>query len=304
VLSAWRQGVFARPFLNDAAHSGRLLHVAQCKSLFARLAGVVVLALLPLLPARAATDFVFSVTEGVTYQATPKEIRDKFEPLADLLAKALKRNVRLVLVPAYNDVRAGLANQEYDLAFIHPAHVSMAEIKAGRYQSVAWTTGYTEYRVSLLALHDDPAKSLDEIKGRVLVTPDPDSITAAMVRAMLRAEKFKPDAVKVITTRYQDAVPFYIENTFAQVGATAANAVVKQWTDKGGKVVARSRGVPIKQFIAANRLPQKDRDTIREVLLTLGQSEAGRHALSTTGYKGFVAPDPEIEKTSIDWLGL
>jgi ABC-type phosphate/phosphonate transport system substrate-binding protein len=265
---------------------------------------VLALVLLAAVPARAATDFVFSVTEGVTYQATPKEIREKFEPLADLLARALKRNVRLVLVPAYNDVRAGLANQEYDLAFIHPAHVAMAEIKAGRYQSVAWTTGYTEYTVSLLTLKEEPIKSLEEIKGHVLVTPDPDSITAAMVRAMLRTGKFAPGAVKVITTRYQDAVPFYIENTFAQVGATAANAVVKKWTDKGGKVIARSRGVPIKQFIVANRLPPKDRDAVRDVLLTLAQSDAGRHALSTSGYKGFVASDPEIEKATIDWLGL
>jgi ABC-type phosphate/phosphonate transport system substrate-binding protein len=287
-----------------AAFRGRLSHVAPRNCLFARLTGLIALALLAVAPARAGTDFVFSVTEGVTYQATPKEIRDKFEPLAELLAKALKRNVRLILVPAYNDVRAGLATQEYDLAFIHPAHVAMAEIKAGRYQSVAWTSGYTEYRVSLLAMHDQPIKSLDEIKGHVLVTPDPDSITAAMVRAMLRADKFTPDAVKVITTRYQDAIPFYLENTFAQVGATAANSVVKQWTDKGGKVVARSRGVPIKQFIVASRLPQKDRDTIREVLLGLGQSDAGRHALATSGYKGFVAPEPDVEKASIDWLGL
>ena len=47
-----------------------------------------------------AQDLVFSVTEGVTYQATPKEVRDKFEPLAEALGKALKRNVRIVLVPS------------------------------------------------------------------------------------------------------------------------------------------------------------------------------------------------------------
>ena len=274
------------------------------KSLCRPVAAVFFLALALAAGTAAATDFVFSVTEGVTYQATPKEIRDKFEPLADLLSKALKRNVRLVLVPAYNDVRAGLANQEYDLAFIHPAHVAMAEIKAGRYQSVGWTAGYTDYTVSLLTTKDQPIKSLDEIKGRTLVTPDPDSITAVMVRAMLRSEKFKPDAVRVITTRYQDAVPFYLENTFAQVGATAANSVVKQWTDKGGKVIARSRGVPIKQFIAATRLPPKDRDAIREVLLTLALSDPGRHALGMTGYKAFVAPEPDVEKATIEWLGL
>jgi ABC-type phosphate/phosphonate transport system substrate-binding protein len=71
-------------------------------------------------------DLVFAVTEGVTYQATPKEIRDKFTPLGEVLAKATGRRVRVVLVPSYDDLRAGLAKQEYDVAFVHPAHVAMA----------------------------------------------------------------------------------------------------------------------------------------------------------------------------------
>lgn len=255
-------------------------------------------------PALAVTDFVFSVTEGVTYQATPKDIRDKFEPLAELIGKALGRNVRLVLVPAYDDVRAGLVKQEYDLAFIHPAHVSLAEVKAGRYQTLAWTSGFTDYSVSLLTAGDSPIKTFDQVKGHVLVTPDPDSITAVMVRAMLRGQKLGSGDVKVITTRYQDAVPFYIENTFAQVGATAASAVVKQWTDKGGKVVERSRGVPIKQIIVSTHVPPDQRERIRDVLIHLAQTEAGRKALAAVGYKGFVVPEPEVEQAAIAWLGL
>ena len=251
-----------------------------------------------------STDLVFSVTEGVTYQATPKEIRDKFEPLAEVIAKALRRNVKVVLVPAYDDVRAGLARQEYDLAFIHPAHVAMAEIKEGRYRSIAWTGGYTEYTVSLLTKADRPFKDLADIKGRTLVTPDPDSITAVMVRAMLRSDHIGTAELKVRTTRYQDAVPFYIEHGFADFGATAANSVVKQWTDKGGKVVSRSRAVPIKQFIVSNRLSQDEREKIRDVLLTLAQTEPGRRALAASGYKSFVTPDAEVEKTTIAWLGL
>jgi ABC-type phosphate/phosphonate transport system substrate-binding protein len=255
-------------------------------------------------PARAVTDFVFSVTEGVTYQATPKDIRDKFEPLAELIGKAVGRNVRLVLVPAYDDARAGLAKQEFDLAFIHPAHVALAEVKAGRYQTLAWTSGYTDYAVSLLVGSSSPIKSLDQLKGQVLVTPDPDSITAVMVRAMLRVQKLGPADVKVITTRYQDAVPFYIDNTFAAVGATAASSVVKQWTDKGGKVVVRSRGVPIKQVVVSTQVPPDARERIRDVLIHLGQTDAGRKALGALGYKGFVAPEPEVEQSSIIWLGL
>lgn len=255
-------------------------------------------------PVAQAPDLVFSVTEGVTYQATPKEIRDKFEPLAEVIGKALKRNVKIVLVPAYDDARAGLAKQQYDIAFIHPAHVAMAEIKAGRYSSVAWTSGYTEYTVSLLAKADEPVKDLPDLKGRKVVTPDPDSITAVMVRSMFRTGNLRTEDLKLLTTRYQDAVPFYIDNGFANVGATAANAVVKQWTDKGGKVVLRSRGVPIKQVIASNRLSPEDRERIHEVFIGLAQSDAGRRALAASGYKAFVTTDADVEQKTIAWLGL
>lgn len=263
-------------------------------------------------------ELVFGVTEGVTYQATPKEIRDKFTPLADFVGKAMGRRVRIVLVPAYNDVRAGMARQEYDLVFIHPAHVAMAEIKGGRYKAVAWTSGFTDYTVSLLINAGGTLKSVDDLKGQTLVTPDPDSITAMMVRAMLRTSKLpvttaKPDgqnakdlaaSVRVISTRYQDAVPFYIENGFAQVGATAAKAVVKSWTDKGGKILVQSRAVPIKQLLVSSAMPAEEQDRIRAALLGIGQSKPGRDALEAIGYKGFVATNPEVEASTIAWLGL
>jgi ABC-type phosphate/phosphonate transport system substrate-binding protein len=282
------------------------------RSLFACLALAAVAA------TASAQELVFAVTEGVTYQATPKEIRDKFAPIADVIAKATGRHVRVVLVPAYDDLRAGCAKQEFDLAFVHPAHVSLAEIKSGRYKPVAWTTGFTEYTVALLMEPNQPLKSIDDLKGRTLVTPDPDSITAAMVRAMLRVAKLPsieappkaattpqdPDMVRVIATRYQDAVPFYIENGFAQVGATAAKSVIKAWTDKGGKILVQSRSVPIKQFIASSKMSAEEQAKIREALIGMAHTKPGRDALDIVGYKGFVAPESQVESASIAWLGL
>jgi phosphonate transport system substrate-binding protein len=215
-------------------------------------------------------------------------------------------------VPAYNDARAGLAKQEFDVAFLHPAHVPMAEIKAGRYKAIAWTAGYTEYTASVLIPGNTLLKSMQDLNGRTLVTPDPDSITAVMVRAMFRGEKLSataereppPNAVRVITTRYQDAVPFYIENGFAQAGVTAANSVVKKWTEKGGKVLVQSRPVPIKQVIVSTKLSADEQQKIRDALLTLRDSKPGRDALEAVGYKGFVAPNTEVESSTIAWLGL
>ena len=282
------------------------------RSLFACLGLAAVAATAP------AQELVFAVTEGVTYQATPKEIRDKFAPIADVIAKATGQHVRVVLVPAYDDLRAGCAKQEFDLAFVHPAHVSLAEIKSGRYKPVAWTVGFTDYTVALLMQPSQPLKSIDDLKGRTLVTPDPDSITAAMVRAMLRVAKLPtieappkaattpqdPGIVRVIATRYQDAVPFYIENGFAQVGATAAKSVIKAWTDKGGKILVQSRPVPIKQFIASSKMSAEEQAKIREALIGMAQNKPGRDALEIVGYKGFVAPEAQVESASIAWLGL
>lgn len=258
-------------------------------------------------------DLVFAVTEGVTYQATPKEIRDKFAPIAQVIATATGRRVRTVLVPAYNDLRAGLLTQEFDVAFVHPAHVSMAEIKAGRYKAVAWTTGYTEYTASMLMTAGQPYKAMADLKGRTVVMPDPDSITAWMVRAMFRTEKIPVvegrgdpvlNTVRIITTRYQDAVPFYLENNFAQVAITAANSVVKGWTEKGGKVLLKSRSVPIKQFIVSTAMPAAEQQRIRDALIGLREAKGGSAALETVGYKGFVPPNHDVENAVIAWLGL
>jgi ABC-type phosphate/phosphonate transport system substrate-binding protein len=273
---------------------------------------VALLAILASAGVAAQGELTFAVTEGVTYQATPKEIRDKFTPLAELVAKAAGRRVRVVIVPSYVDVREGLAKQEYDVAFIHPAHVSMAEVKAGRYKAVAWTTGFTEYTVSVMVPGATPVKAVGDLRGRTLVTPDPDSITAVMVRAMFRAEKLtataerepSPSTVRIITTRYQDAVPFYIDNGFAQAGASAANAVVKAWTDKGGKVLVKSRPVPIKQIIVSTKMSPDDQSRVRDALLTMRDVKGGREALDAVGYKGFVAPNVEQETATIAWLGL
>src|SRR5213592_1819873 len=131
-----------------------------------RLAASLVLAVAAAGASAQPTELVFGVTEGVTYQATPKEIRDKFAPIADVIGKATGRRVRTVLVPAYDDLRAGLVKQEYHVAFVHPAHVSMAEIKAGRYKAIAWTAGFTDYTVALLMDAKQPLKTIDDLKGR------------------------------------------------------------------------------------------------------------------------------------------
>ena len=247
---------------------------------------------------------VLGVTEGLTYRATDTEIAARFEGIADLLSKALKQKVTIQVISVYNDTRDTLKGQKVDIAYIHPAHVALEAVKAGTYRGVGWTNGFTEYKVRFLCKEDQPIANWKGLVDKKVVTPDPDSITAVMTRAMFTEQGLDIGKLKILSTRYQDAVPFYVENNFANYGATASGAVIKSWRDKGGKVCAESKPVPIKQWLVSAKLDETQSNAIRDVLLGLNQSDAGKKALATSTYSGIVASKPDVEKSLISWLAI
>ena len=254
--------------------------------------------------AGSAQALVIGVTEGVTYRATDNEIEAKFAPIAEALGKSLKQPVTIKVLSTYSGSRAAMQQQQVDLVFVHPAHLAFESTKSGRYRTVAWTAGYTEYKVSFLCKDAQPISNWKEVAGKSLVTPDPDSITAVITRAMLREQGLQDGSVKLSTTRYQDAVPFYVQNGFTAYGATASSGVIKAWKGSGGKTCAESRPVPIKQWLASTRLDAATTSTVREALLELSGSDAGKRALAASGYSAFIAPSAELEKSLTTWLGI
>ncbi|MEJ1128323.1 PhnD/SsuA/transferrin family substrate-binding protein [Variovorax sp. CCNWLW225] len=261
-------------------------------------------AALLLAAAAPAQALVIGVTEGVSYQVTESQIAPRFEPIAEALSKALKQPVTIKVLISYNGAREALKEQQVDMAFIHPAHVALEAIKSGRYQALAWTGGFTAYKVSLLCKEPQPISDWKSIAGKGLVMPDPDSITSVITRAMLREQGVQAASLKLTNTRYQDAVPFYVKNGFAAYGATASSGVIKAWKDSGGNVCAESRAVPIKQWVASRKLDAATTAAAREALLGLAQSDAGKRALATSTYTGFVAPSAEVEAALLTWLGI
>lgn len=257
-----------------------------------------------MLAAFSSQALTLGVTEGVTYRASDAEIEAKFAPIAKALSAATKQPVKIQIISSYNGLRDALKQGQLDIAFVHPAHVSFEAIKTGAYKSAAWTTGFTDYKVSLLCNEPQPLTAWTTLNGRGMVTPDADSITAVMTRAMLRENKVDTKAVNLQVTRFQDAVPFYVENKFASYGATASSAVIKSWKDKGGKTCAQSRGMPIKHWLVSSKLDAGSTAAVRESLLTMDQTDLGKKALAASGYKGFVATDDATEKTLTSWLGL
>jgi phosphonate transport system substrate-binding protein len=270
----------------------------------ARLAAHAAMALALLAWAPWAQALVLAVNEGVTYRVSADEIRARYAPIAADLGKMLGHPVQVEPVGDYPALREGLASKKYDLALVHPAHISITAIKRDGYQLVAVTKGYTEYTARFLVRADSPLKSLAELRGRKLGAPDEDSITAWMVRATMRDALGQSNQVAYTYTRYQDAVPFMVEHTFTQAGATASGAVAKQWVDAGGKVLAKSRPVPIKHIIASPAITAEQVQLLRDYFVALDSTEPGRKKLEPIKVQGYAAYDTAALMKLGDWLGL
>ncbi|MEO8248947.1 MAG: PhnD/SsuA/transferrin family substrate-binding protein [Burkholderiales bacterium] len=262
------------------------------------------LALALTLATTASHAFVFAVNEGVTYRVTNDEIRAKYAAIAADLSKILKAPVTVEPISSYSILKEGLAEKAYDLALVHPAHISIAAMKNDGYRLVAVTKGFEQYRASFLVNADSPLNTLADLKGSSLGAPDADSITAWIVRATIRDAMGDANKVNYSYTRYQDAVPFFVENNLTKAGATASSATIKGWKAKGGKVVFESRPVPIKHIIASASISDAQVRAVREYFVTLDATDEGKQKLAATKWKGFAAYDQKSLMALGEWLGI
>jgi ABC-type phosphate/phosphonate transport system substrate-binding protein len=279
------------------------LRFLKCSPMLRKLCRLVFAASL-VLAAPWAQALVFAVNEGVTYRVPLDEVRGRYAVIAADLSRILKQPVTVEPVGDYPSLRRGLAAKDYDLAMVHPAHLSIQAIKESGYRLVAVTKGFQQYRASFLVKADSPLRSLGDLKGLKLGAPDEDSITSWMVRASLRDAQIDPKSLRITYTRYQDAVPFFVENGLTASGATASNSLVKDWQAKGGRVLFQSKPVPIKHIIASPKLSADQLAKVRDYLLNLDASDEGKKKLEPIKYSGFERYDEAGLLAIGAWLGL
>lgn len=243
--------------------------------------------------AQQEAEAILAINEGVTYQdaGTPSE---RYKPLLEMLSKELKRPVRIKTVTRYSEFDKDLAAGRYELVFIHPAHVGLQAVQRGNYHGIATAKGFTGYKARIMVSKESPLQSLNDLQGKKIGVPSIESITTAMFTAHLKEHKFNDPEKAFQVTRYQDAVPFMIENGFVEAGVTGSGAVAKAWADKGGRILGETPSVPIKQFLISDKVDPATRKRIQTLLLSLTDSPAGKTALDKIGIPGFVPWDDKV----------
>ena len=274
---------------------------------------IAVIALIASGLANAQQTLVFAINEGVTYRTGAEVTRQNYKAIADDLGRLLQAKVRLEVVSDYATLEKELAAKSYDIAFIHPTHIALTPVKKGDYSLAVVSKAHLNYKASFLSKTAAQPKSPEEL-GKLLASvskpvgsPDANSITAWLIRATLRdaAAAAHSTAPKLKFTRYQDSIPFMVENGFVDVAATASEPIVKEWTAAGGKVIAASRSVPIKNVIVSNALGKEAIEIIRAYFTELTANADGQAKLERVGLKqGFIGYDQTAYMAIGTWLGL
>lgn len=251
-------------------------------------------------PALAA-NVLFGIAEGVSEQASMGEMQEKYQPLADYLARVLKNKITVESSQNIQSAMGNLQKGRYDLMFARPSNVSGKAIRDNKYQLVAMAKG--EFSANFIVRKESPFKKPEDVLGRAVAMPEENSLMAKVGKATLRDLGAKMDTQVFRYSRYQEAVSFMVEQKFSDVGVVAP-AQAKAWEKKGGVTLFKSKKLPFWCIIASPKIAKADVDKMQKALIDMENSDEGKKVLDKIGVKGWVPGNPQEYIDMLTWLGV
>lgn len=245
----------------------------------------------------------FAVSEGTSGGIDAEAARAKYQPLAEMFARALGQDVRVVFVREFAALEKGMQDNAFDLVLARPSDYPARGLRDYRYQFVA--TASPDGQCMLVVPKNSPIKSVSELKGKTFILPEKTAYMTRFCRAELRDRGIDIEKENVFYVREQGAIPFSLENGITEVGGLASySGAYKQWVAKGHRVLHQSVLQPYQPVVASPSLSSDQVAKVRDVLLGLQGSDGGRQVLSKLGVSGFVSSEESRLRKLLDWLGV
>ncbi|MGB7540570.1 MAG: PhnD/SsuA/transferrin family substrate-binding protein, partial [Burkholderiales bacterium] len=245
---------------------------------------------------------VFAINEGASGNRTAIDILFRYEEFNKIVEKALGAPVTLVAVRDVKTLRRSLETGAYALVMSRPADVLAEAVRDHGYQAVvaAKDPAYALFIVN----KDSPLKTIADIKGKNIVTPDRYAYMWRIANAMMRDNKISLAQERVRTMVDQAAIGWSMEGGFFDVGVVASTSGVgRTWEKNGGRVLARSPEVPNTPMIASPKVSAAQIQRLRAALVSLESTESGTATLKQIGVAGFKEAPSQSFIDLTKWLG-
>ena len=251
----------------------------------------------------SARDLTLGVSEGTSGGTDHARVLLKYEGLVKTIEAAIKKDVSVVFVREFAQLEDGMKTGRLDLVMARPSDYPARGLRDYGYQYVASVK--PDGQCLIVVPKDSPIKQLADIKGKKIAMPEKAAYMTKFCRAELRHQGIDLDKEQVTYVREQEAVTFYIKNTFAQVGGLASySGAAKKWVAEGGTVLHKSVPQPYSPFIASKAISAADVAAIQKALLAMPGTPDGEQALKTMGMPGGFDTGTEARlRALLGWLG-
>ena len=244
---------------------------------------------------------MLGISEGTSGGTDHARVVAKYGGLAEVLSRALRRRVGVVFLREFSSIDEGMKSGRLDLLMARPSDYPARGMRDHGYQFVA--SAKPDGQCVVIAGKNSPLGKLDDARGKRWVMPEQVSYMSKFCTAELRDRGIKMASEKVQFVREQGAVPFYIDNTFADVGVVASySGVAKNLEKTGHKVLHRSVSQPYFPLIAHKRFTPEQVRAMQAELARLPDSDQGKEVLSTIGIKAFDTQGSERMHALLKWL--
>ena len=243
-----------------------------------------------------------AINEGGAANADATETLFKYQEIAELVEKIMHRQVIIVAVRDRNKLKNSLKKHEYALLLARPNDVPAEAIRDFGYQAIAMAKEPSQ--TLLIVAKNSKLKTIADVKGKTIVTPDQYSNMWRVANAMLRDSNIIMANEQVKSMRDQAAIGWSMENGFYDVGViNSISGVARSWEKNGGRVLARSRELPNMPFIASPEVTEDQVAKLRAGVIALESSDAGKTVLKKIGLTGFQAADAKVFLDFLAWIG-
>ena len=253
--------------------------------------------------ADAQGRIALAVNEGAAGNADFADILFRYEEFSQMAAKALGAPVVIVSARNRDRLQEKLKEHTYKLLLSRPNDVPAQAVRDFGYVSVA--SAKDPYRTLFIVAKDSPLKTIADVRGRTIVTPDQYSNMWRAAKAMLRDSNIDMMKESVKSMRDQAAIGWSVENKMFDVGVVnSASGVAKSWEKNGGRVIAASRNQINMPFIASPDFSPAQIARLRAAVLTLESSDSGRAILKKINLPAGFRETPREEFLEfLKWLG-
>jgi ABC-type phosphate/phosphonate transport system substrate-binding protein len=249
-----------------------------------------------------AEDLVLAVSEGSSGGIDAAQVLVKYQGLADVIGRTIRRKVVVVFAREFSTLEEGMKVHRYAFVIARPSDYPARGVKLYGYKYLA--SARPDGQCLIVARKDSGIRTVADLKGKRIVLPEPAAYMTKFCRAELRDQGVIVEKEKVQYVREQGAVTFYLENNFADAGGIASySGVAKKWAAAGLPIVHKSRPQPYFPLIAGPAITDAQRADIRTALAAMETSAADQAVLKTIGIESFDTGSEARLDALLDWLG-